>query len=92
MVNVFMAIVTFIRPIKEIRGMLKKGDTYYVRQLYGQWIVQRCPRKTSEKQRAMRQAFGERYGGRRIEKEVRTKSARSPVVLREVIVESQKSH
>ena len=66
-----MAIVTLKRPIAEARGILKKRDRYYIRMLDGQCIVQRRPKCYSEKQRAMRKAFGARYSGS-------TKSRRSP--------------
>ena len=74
-----MAIVTFKRPIEEVRGILKRQDVYYVRNVYGKWVAQRRPRCYSERQRAMRESFGARYSGSHSEKEVPMKSRGSPV-------------
>lgn len=59
-----MAVVSYLEPIAALRGDLRKKGGLYARVVHGRCIVQRKPRQSSEKQRAMRQAFGARYGGR----------------------------
>lgn len=56
-------IAKWIRPILRLRGSLTQD--YYVRQLWGKQVIQRKPRQTSEKQRAMREAFGKMYAGKK---------------------------
>lgn len=58
-----MAEVRLSEPIGALRGDLRKKGELYARMLYGRCIVQRKPRCSSEKQRAMRRAFGLRYAG-----------------------------
>ena len=58
-----MAEVRLLEPIGALRGDLRKKGELYARMLYGRCIVQRKPRHSSEKQRAMRRAFGLRYAG-----------------------------
>lgn len=52
----------FIEPIDELTGKLTSN--VYTRMLNGMRVVQRCPRQSSEKQRAMRKRFGELYKGK----------------------------
>ena len=63
-----MAIATLKRPIEEVRGVLKKSDRYYVRMMYGRCVIQKRPACYSEKQRAMRHAFGVKYANRGTDK------------------------
>ena len=58
-----MAEVRLLEPIGALRGDLRKKGELYARMLYGRCIVQRKPRRSSEKQRAMRRTFGLRYAG-----------------------------
>lgn len=60
-----MAIVTLKEPYATFMGSLFTRDDVYARMLNGQCILQRKPRKASEKQKAMRKAFAEKYAGRR---------------------------
>ena len=39
-------IVTFKKPIEGIRGKVYRKDGYYVRRIYGQYVLQRCPNRT----------------------------------------------
>ena len=58
-----MAEVRLSEPRGALRGDLRKKGELYARMLYGRCIVQRKPRRSSEKQRAMRRAFVLRYAG-----------------------------
>ena len=59
-----MAEVELSDPIGTLRGDLRKRGDLYARMLYGKCVIQKKPRRSSEKQRAMRKAFGSRYGGK----------------------------
>ena len=52
-----MAEVRLSEPIGALRGDLRKKGELYARMLYGKCVIQK-------KQRAMRKAFGSRYGGK----------------------------
>lgn len=51
-------------PVKEIHGSIDPQSEVYYRVLNGVQIVQHKPRVTSEKQKAWRKIFGERYQGK----------------------------
>ena len=59
-----MAEVELCAPIGALRGDLRKRGDLYARMLCGKCVIQKKPRRSSEKQRAMRKAFGSRYGGK----------------------------
>ena len=59
-----MAEVELSAPIGALRGDLRKRGDLYARMLYGKCVIQKKPRRSSEIQRAMRKAFGSRYGGK----------------------------
>ena len=60
-----MAIAVLREPYKEFRGSAFFDDSVYARMLNGRCILQRKPRKQSEKQKRMREAFAEKYGKRK---------------------------
>lgn len=57
-----MAIAVLQEPYEELSGSLSKNDAYYVRNFRGHCVFQHKPRRCSEQQRQMRQAFGLQYG------------------------------
>lgn len=54
--------ITCHYPIQSLQGTLTEG--YYCRVLNGKNIIQRKPRRQSDRQRAMREQFGKRWGGK----------------------------
>ena len=52
-----MAEVELSDPIGALRGDLRKRGDLYARMLCGKCVIQKKPRRSSEKQRAMRKAF-----------------------------------
>ena len=52
-------------PFSAVHGTLTSDDNAYVRMYRGKCIIHRKPTKQSERQRAMRAAFGAKYAGRR---------------------------
>ena len=60
-----MAIAVLREPYKEFRGSAFLDDQVYARMVNGRCILQRKPRRQSEKQRQMRKAFAEKYAGKR---------------------------
>ena len=48
-----MAEVRLSEPIGALRGDLRKKGELYARMLYGKCVIQKKPRRSSEKQRAM---------------------------------------
>lgn len=59
-----MAKVKLCMPVAEIHGAMSEKDPVYHRVLNGENIMQAKPRRQSEKQRAMRKAFAEKYAGK----------------------------
>ena len=51
-----MAEVRLSEPIGALRGDLRKKGELYARMLYGKCVIQKKPRRSSEKQRAMTRA------------------------------------
>lgn len=62
-------IVTFKKPIEGIRGKVYRKDGYYVRRIYGQYVLQRCPNRTghiaTEKEKANQERFIREWKKRR---------------------------
>ena len=54
-------IVTFKKPIAGIRGKVYRKDGFYVRRMYGKYILQRCPNRkghlATEKEKANQERF-----------------------------------
>ena len=54
-------IVTFKKPIAGIRGKVYRKDGFYVRRMYGKYILQRCPNRkghlATEKEKANQDRF-----------------------------------
>ena len=63
--KLIMAIAVLREPYKEFRGSAFLDDQVYARMVNGRCILQRKPRRQSEKQRQMRKAFAEKYAGKR---------------------------
>ena len=61
-------IVTFRKPVEGIRGKIRLEDGFYIRKLYGKYVVQRCPNRkghvATEKERENRQRFADRFAVR----------------------------
>lgn len=61
-------IVTFKNPLDGIRGKMRLKDGFYVRKIYGKYVVQRCPNReghvATEKEKENQNRFAERYAGR----------------------------
>ena len=61
-------IVRFKKPIEGVRGKIRWKDGFYIRKLYGKYVVQRCPNRKghvpTEKERKNQQQFAERYAVR----------------------------
>ena len=66
-------IVTFRKPVEGIRGKIRLEDGFYIRKLYGKYVVQRCPNRkghvATEKERENRLRFIQQY--RRLRQEVK---------------------
>ena len=54
-------IVTFKKPLEGIRGKVRLKDGFYVRKMYGKYVLQRCPNRkghmATEKERENQQRF-----------------------------------
>ena len=54
-------IVTFKKPIAGIRGKVYRKDGFYVRRMYGKYILQRCPNRkghlATKKEKANQERF-----------------------------------
>ena len=61
-------IVTFKKPVEGVRGKIRLEDGFYIRKLYGRYVVQRCPNRkghvATEKERENRQRFADRFAVR----------------------------
>ena len=71
-------IVTFKKPIEGIRGKIRLEDGFYIRKLYGKYVVQRCPNRTghvaTEKEKENQRRFIQQY--RRVRRGVECKARR----------------
>ena len=71
-------IVTFKKPIEGIRGKIRLEDGFYIRKLYGKYVVQRCPNRKghvpTKKERENQQRFIQQY--RRVRRGVECKARR----------------
>ena len=38
-------IVTFKKPVEGVRGKIRLEDGFYIRKLYGKYVLQRCPNR-----------------------------------------------
>ena len=38
-------IVTFSDPVESVRGKIRIGKGYYVKKMYGKYVLQRCPNR-----------------------------------------------
>ncbi|MBO5816864.1 MAG: hypothetical protein J6R26_02820 [Paludibacteraceae bacterium] len=38
-------IVTFSEPVESVRGKLRIGKGFYVKKMYGKYVLQRCPNR-----------------------------------------------
>ena len=58
-------IVTFQKPVEGVRGKIRLEDGFYIRKLYGKYVVQRCPNRQghveTEKERENRLRFIQQY-------------------------------
>ena len=63
-ITIIMAIATLKEPYATFSGSLFARDDVYARMLNGKCILQRKPTKASQKQKAMRKAFADRWAGR----------------------------
>lgn len=58
-------IITFKAPIEGFRGKVCLKDGFYVRKLYGQYVLQRCPTRTNHvktpQEHANQQRFIQQY-------------------------------
>ena len=67
-------IVTFQKPVEGVRGKIRLEDGFYIRKLYGKYVVQRCPNHqghvATEKERENRLRFIQQW--RRVHQEVKS--------------------
>ena len=58
-------IVTFKKPVEGVRGKIRLEYGFYVRKMYGKYILQRCPNRKghvpTEKEKANQQRFIQQY-------------------------------
>ena len=61
-------IVTFKKPVEGVRGKIRLEDGFYIRKLYGKYVVQRCPNRkghvATEKERENQRRFADRFAVR----------------------------
>ena len=62
-------IVTFSEPVKSVRGKIRIGKGFYVKKMYGKYILQRCPNRKghqpTKKEKANQQKFIKRWKKRK---------------------------
>lgn len=71
-------IVTFKKPVEGVRGKIRLEDGFYIRKLYGKYVVQRCPNRKghvpTKKERENQLRFIQQY--RRLRRGVECKARR----------------
>ena len=64
-------IVTFQKPVEGVRGKIRLEDGFYIRKLYGKYVVQRCPNRQNHiptpREKANQQRFIQQW--RRVRQE-----------------------
>ena len=75
-------IVTFKNPLDGIRGKMRLKDGFYVRKIYGKYVVQRCPNRKGHvptpHEKANQQRFIQQY--RRVQSTSLEDGAKAPIV------------
>ena len=58
-------IVTFRKPVEGVRGKIRSEDGFYIRKLYGKYVLQRCPNRKNHiptpREEANQQRFIQQY-------------------------------
>ena len=58
-------IVTFQKPVEGVRRKIRLEDGFYIRKLYGKYVVQRCPNRQNHiptpHEKANQQRFIQQY-------------------------------
>lgn len=67
-------IVTFSEPIESVRGKIRIGKGFYVKKMYGKYILQRCPNRKghipTEKEKENQQKFIKKWRKRKKDEEL----------------------
>ncbi len=62
-------IVTFSEPVESVRGKIRIGRGFYVKKMYGKYVLQRCPNRKghipTDKEKANQQKFIKRWKKRK---------------------------
>lgn len=62
-------IVTFSEPVESVRGKIRIGSGFYVKKMYGKYVLQRCPNRKghipTDKEKANQQKFIKRWKKRK---------------------------
>ena len=67
-------IVTFSEPVESVRGKIRIGKGFYVKKMYGKYILQRCPNRKghipTEKEKENQQKFIKKWKKRKKDEEL----------------------
>ena len=67
-------IVTFSEPIESVRGKIRIGKGFYVKKMYGKYVLQRCPNRKghipTEKEKENQQKFIKKWRKRKKDEEL----------------------
>lgn len=67
-------IVTFSKPVESVRGKIRIGKGFYVKKMYGKYVLQRCPNRKghipTEKEKENQQKFIKKWRKRKKDEEV----------------------
>lgn len=62
-------IVTFSEPVESVRGKIRIGKGFYVKKMYGKYVLQRCPNRKghipTEKEKENQQKFIKKWRKRK---------------------------
>ena len=67
-------IVTFSEPVESVRGKIRIGKGFYVKKMYGKYVLQRCPNRKghtpTEKEKENQQKFIKKWKKRKKDEEL----------------------
>lgn len=67
-------IVTFSEPVESVRGKIRIGKGFYVKKMYGKYVLQRCPNRKghipTEKEKENQQKFIKKWRKRKKDEEL----------------------
>ena len=66
--------VTFSEPVESVRGKIRIGKGFYVKKMYGKYVLQRCPNRKghipTEKEKENQQKFIKKWRKRKKDEEL----------------------